>query len=1032
MSAKHGNTVRGWTASLACLPVLTVLAVGLATTKPTLAEEQADGAIVQPQSSDTPPTVVEPVIAEPLTPTRVDSQTGALIATLSANAYDQLRTARLVEMTLPLSSLGGVVADLRRVQVTTDGARAQIVNGQDVRWSELRVAAFSGRVRAAADSYVFIAVTPHQVAGYVLLDGTTYLISSGDPRSFTGEVTIADAASFPAAAPGAANPPLCHVDDALLAGSTSIGDGRSPDGGSARGTALNVRIADVFIECQHDYTALFNTPEDAADYAAILAAVTSDIYRRDTGAELRIPDGYIRVWETDDEPWGAVNGFGDLGAFISYWEQNMGDVDRTLAHLLTYPVFGGIAASIGGLCSHSEGYALSSVFGFFPTPVQHTHEDNWDLYVFPHELGHNFGSHHTFFCGDGGKGYCPPIECVEDEDQPDGGTLMSYCGVPNIGLRFHPRVQETMREYMTTVSCMEIVEFQPGDYDHNGVLDEADLLSAAMCIYLPFEASGCYETFELDGDAELTPCDYDLLHEMIYPDEPPPDCNENGQPDACSDIANGLSADCNLNMIPDECETLIDCNGNGEMDTCDILNGLSGDVNINGIPDECEESDRIIHVDDDGPFDPAPGDPQIGDPDEDGSSEHPFDSIQEAIDDANDFMQIIEILVADGVYTGSENRSLNLDGRELLLGSANGPDLCIIDCQSQGRAFDFNNLETGGTRIEGFTIMNGSADNGAGIHCASDSSPTISRCIFTDNVAEELGGAIYASESSPTITDCAFQNNSAGSSGGALYFSDSESLVTRGTLRGNSAPSGGAVYLRTGSAVTLRNCEFTANSAEGSGGGIFVQSSGVSVLNSTISQNVATAGGAIYSSLSTSEIRGSILWGNQADDGPEIRLVAASNSMVDYCDVAGGQEAVSVDGSSSLVWGDGNLEADPLFADADAGDYHITLGSPAIDAGDPDFQPDADETDLDGDDRVLNGRIDIGADESVPDAEPPCDGDANGDGLVDPLDVGFVLSRFGCDVGTGDPNCDIADQNGDGIVDPLDAGYVLSRFGNCP
>ena len=62
----------------------------------------------------------------------------------------------------------------------------------------------------------------------------------------------------------------------------------------------------------------------------------------------------------------------------------------------------------------------------------------------------------------------------------------------------------------------------------------------------------------------------------------------------------------------------------------------------------------------------------------------------------------------------------------------------------------------------------------------------------------------------------------------------------------------------------------------------------------------------------------------------------------------------------------------------------------------------------------------------------PCAGDANSDGTVDPLDSGFVLARFGCEVGEGDPNCDIADQNGDGLVDPLDVGFVLARFGPCP
>ena len=65
-------------------------------------------------------------------------------------------------------------------------------------------------------------------------------------------------------------------------------------------------------------------------------------------------------------------------------------------------------------------------------------------------------------------------------------------------------------------------------------------------------------------------------------------------------------------------------------------------------------------------------------------------------------------------------------------------------------------------------------------------------------------------------------------------------------------------------------------------------------------------------------------------------------------------------------------------------------------------------------------------------APAPCEGDANGDGMVDPLDSGFVLARFGCPVGTGDPSCDAADQNGDGAVDPLDSGFVLARFGDCP
>ncbi|MCH7721499.1 MAG: hypothetical protein IH988_11035 [Planctomycetes bacterium] len=45
------------------------------------------------------------------------------------------------------------------------------------------------------------------------------------------------------------------------------------------------------------------------------------------------------------------------------------------------------------------------------------------------------------------------------------------------------------------------------------------------------------------------------------------------------------------------------------------------------------------------------------------------------------------------------------------------------------------------------------------------------------------------------------------------------------------------------------------------------------------------------------------------------------------------------------------------------------------------------------------------------------------------LDI--VVSRFHCPVGAADPDCDVADQNANGVVDPLGVGFVLSRFGEC-
>ncbi|OUU19976.1 MAG: hypothetical protein CBC13_11680, partial [Planctomycetia bacterium TMED53] len=56
---------------------------------------------------------------------------------------------------------------------------------------------------------------------------------------------------------------------------------------------------------------------------------------------------------------------------------------------------------------------------------------------------------------------------------------------------------------------------------------------------------------------------------------PTVDCNANGQADSC-DITQGLSDDCNFNGIPDECDLTAvlnaDCNMNGILDSCEPLN----------------------------------------------------------------------------------------------------------------------------------------------------------------------------------------------------------------------------------------------------------------------------------------------------------------------------------------------------------------------------------------------------------------------------------------------------------------------------
>src|SRR5262245_40429582 len=91
-----------------------------------------------------------------------------------------------------------------------------------------------------------------------------------------------------------------------------------------------------------------------------------------------------------------------------------------------------------------------------------------------------------------------------------------------------------------------------------------------------------------------------------------------------------------------------------------------------------------------------------------------------------------EIVVADGVYTGGNNKNLDFHGKRVVLRSEGGARACVIDCEGAGRAFYFHSGETPATVIDGFTIRNGRMLRGGGILCLG-SSPTVRHCILADN-----------------------------------------------------------------------------------------------------------------------------------------------------------------------------------------------------------------------------------------------------------------------------------------------------------
>ncbi len=165
---------------------------------------------------------------------------------------------------------------------------------------------------------------------------------------------------------------------------------------------------------------------------------------------------------------------------------------------------------------------------------------------------------------------------------------------------------------------------------------------------------------------------------------------------------------------------------------------------------------------------------------------------------------------------------------------------------------------------------------------------------------------------------------------------------------------------------------------------------------------------------------------NRTDDPKILPQWRGSYVEIKHCNIEGGQGSIGDPGApSTLVWGAGNIDVDPLFVDPASGDFHLQAGSQAIDAGTDEEAP---PTDLDGYTRPCGDGYDLGAYEfgncgSLPGSFRRAD--ANADGRVDLSDpVALLLHLF--QHGDEPPCAKAADTNDSGELDIADAISTLS------
>jgi predicted outer membrane repeat protein len=279
----------------------------------------------------------------------------------------------------------------------------------------------------------------------------------------------------------------------------------------------------------------------------------------------------------------------------------------------------------------------------------------------------------------------------------------------------------------------------------------------------------------------------------------------------------------------------------------------------------------------------------------------------------------------------------------------------------------------------------------------------INKCTINANRAAGNGGGIYFSSVRiilAVITDSRISGNTAGNNGGGistgLYDEHVDLfLFMNSVLSGNAAGQNGGGIFGERADLIFMNSILSGNTALQSGAGVyFGEGSRISeMINTTIADNWAGSyGGGIYGSCSVRlpTITNSILWGNTDNSGTgllaqvqvcgdeadaDATFSCIQDDNPDDANIPGGAELhFNIDDDPCFVmrgfWADANDTGTPVEPDDPnavwvEGDYHLLIDSPCVDAGSSALLPPARSmsTDIDGQPRVIDQDVDMGADE---------------------------------------------------------------------
>ncbi|HBA83786.1 MAG TPA: hypothetical protein DCZ95_06810 [Verrucomicrobia bacterium] len=358
-----------------------------------------------------------------------------------------------------------------------------------------------------------------------------------------------------------------------------------------------------------------------------------------------------------------------------------------------------------------------------------------------------------------------------------------------------------------------------------------------------------------------------------------------------------------------------------------------------------------------------------------------------------------------------------LDGLTFMHGKAsigggiycNGTNILINNCIVTGNEAEYGGgafIDDGRVTIVNCTVSSNLAhrvqaksewpqSSGGGLFI-KDNNCRVLRCTIRENQATpagEGGGLMlyhpvyYSSGNFSTdpiaaaeIADCLIESNRTDFTGGGVacfgwnydlpFCTQYDLFFTNCTIRGNTSQHGAGFYhCYWGTIPHLSNCRVEENEGTGNGAGVrlfntyYIDQYGVCqstsvFVNCNIAFNRATNNQAVYVSDSLCYFLNSVIWSNEVLGSMRLDTSGQGTQQeAEYCCIEGGYPGIG-------LHREGNTNANPLLNDR----VHLFPGSPCIDKG-TNLAWMAGTRDCDGQPRVFNGRVDIGVDEAVVEAQ---------------------------------------------------------------